>query len=151
MCQPKFRYNFRPGPSRTESNIRFAKPLYWQMVFSHVSNNVRNWFRQNDFWKKIAFGPFSREAAHITIVQGQLRKQKTDKSLSAIPPTMRQPSQDDQGGLKEASRRPQSWRSGSEALPAAIDITRTSQQGGKQTCNKHFFPFLSPFDSTFGG
>ena len=30
MCQPKFRYNFRPGPSRTESNIRFAKPLYWR-------------------------------------------------------------------------------------------------------------------------
>ena len=27
VCQPKFRYNFRPGPSRTESNIRFAKPL----------------------------------------------------------------------------------------------------------------------------
>ena len=29
VCQPKFRYNFRPGPSWTESNIRFAEPLYW--------------------------------------------------------------------------------------------------------------------------
>ena len=37
VCQPKFRYNFRPGPSRTESNIRFAKPLYC------LSNDVSVW------------------------------------------------------------------------------------------------------------
>ena len=61
---------------------------------------------------------------------------------SATPPTMRRPSQDSElGGLSEASRRLQSWRPGPEALPAVF--TRTSQQGGKQTCNKHFFLFLS--------
>ena len=88
MCQPKFRYNFQPGPSRTESNMRFAKLLYGLVcAFCPVhswreghENGRKKW--PTEVWDCVFFDPWSSKTKTKKVaVRPEVHKQTVKSSF----------------------------------------------------------------------